>query len=280
MLAYTITVFLSAFLLFQIELIIGKELLPWFGGTPSVWTTCLMFFQMVLLAGYTYSHYLFDRLRSRFQRLLHFSLIGGSLLVLLVLAFQWPSPITPDPSWKPEGSAEPIGRLLILLATCIGLPFFVLSTTGPLLQAWFATAHPDKSPYRLYALSNVGSLLGLISYPLIVEPILTIHAQSIVWTIGYVFFCVGVMVCAARVEEGNSPVVHERAYKGSAPAKPAPGLGVMILWTSLAAVASALMLSTTNHMCQDTAIIPMLWVLPLSIYLLTFVLCFEYEGFY
>ncbi len=278
--AYALTIFISAFLLFQVELIVGKELLPWFGGAPAVWTTCLVFFQVVLLAGYAYAHYVVGGLTLRKQIGLHVALVAASVLVLAVCAGTWPSPIMPGPSWRPAGDVDPVGRLAVLLAASVGIPFFVLSTTGPLLQQWSVRSRAGRSPYRLYALSNAGSLLGLLGYPFLVEPFFGIRVQAFVWAGLYGLFALGVFACAAdlgRTHGGSAPGGQgpESRDPGSR-----PGAGDWLLWGGLAGVSSALLLSTTNHMCQDTAVIPLLWVLPLSLYLATFILCFRYEGLY
>ncbi len=278
--AYALTIFLSAFLLFQVELIVGKELLPWFGGAPAVWTTCLVFFQCVLLAGYGYAHMIVGKLGLRRQLGVHIILVALSVLLLAALATRWPSPITPGSSWKPAGDAEPVGQLILLLAVSLGVPFFVLSTTGPLLQKWSVLSHPGTSPYRLYALSNAGSLLGLLGYPFLVEPFLGIRDQALAWSVLYGLFALGVLYGAwgLRKSHGNSRAVDPPPRSGESGTRPAAA--DRLLWAGLAAVTSALLLSTTNHMCQDTAVIPLLWVLPLSLYLATFILCFRYEGLY
>lgn len=275
-LPFFLTIFLSAFLLFQVQLVIGKVLLPWFGGTPSVWTTCLVFFQVLLLLGYAWAHLLVSRLTPRRQAALHSAVVLLALGLLAVLAARWPSPITPGASWKPEGTDEPLGRLLVLLGASVGLPFFVLSTTGPLLQGWFVLRWPDRPPYRLYALSNAGSLLGLLSYPALVEPLLPIRMQGIAWSFGFAAFAGACLACAAGLRRVAAPApVSPVALVSSKPARVD-----VLLWTGLAAAASTLLLATTNQMCQDSAVIPLLWVVPLALYLLTFILCFEWERFY
>jgi hypothetical protein len=276
--AYSLAIFLSAFLLFQVELIVGKELLPWFGGAPAVWTTCLVFFQLALLAGYGYSHFVVRRLSLSRQIMVHVVLVGLSVLVLAVLGGRWPSPITPGPSWRPAGNAEPVEQLTILLAATVGIPFFVLSTTGPLLQEWSVTSRPGRSPYRLYALSNAGSLLGLLGYPFLVEPFFGIRTQALVWSGLYLLFAIGVFACAAALWRRRAGFSAKE--QGSGPHGGRPSAADVMLWGGLAGVSSALLLSTTNHMCQDTAVIPLLWVLPLSLYLATFILCFRYESLY
>src|SRR5689334_13968528 len=171
MVLYALTIFLSAFLLFQVQPIIAKMVLPWFGGTSAVWTTCMLFFQLVLLAGYAYAHWLNGRHGGRIQASVHTALLAVSLAAL---------PIIPKPAWKPAGDENPSWLLLGLLAATVGLPYFLLSTTSPLLQAWFARSRKGATPYRLFALSNLASMLALLSYPPLVEPNLSTHTQAVV----------------------------------------------------------------------------------------------------
>jgi hypothetical protein len=277
---YVLTIFLSALLLFQVELIVGRELLPWFGGAPAVWTTCLVFFQVVLLSGYAYAHVIVGRLSLKAQAALHTVLVALSVMILALLAVRWPAAITPGSSWKPASGADPVGQIILILTVSVGVPFFVLSTTGPLLQKWSVISLPGGSPYHLYALSNAGSLAGLLGYPFIVEPFLGIRVQANVWSLLYALFALGVIVSACGLLRRSADPQADSAVIGGAPAGRNPSVGDRILWMGLAGVASALLLSCTNHMCQDTAVIPLLWVLPLSLYLVTFILCFRYEGMY
>ncbi|MFV1967024.1 MAG: hypothetical protein ACC628_16480, partial [Pirellulaceae bacterium] len=180
-----VTIFLSAFLLFQVQPIISKMILPWFGGGPAVWTTCMLFFQVLLLAGYAYAHGMHSTNRSIGRTVIH--------VVLLVLAVSM-LPITPGTEWKPTDGAYPTWRILSLLLVHVGLPYFMLSTTGPLVQTWYRRVCVDRSPYRLYALSNIGSLGALLSYPFLVEPNATTGTQGAVWSILFAVFGV---VCAA-----------------------------------------------------------------------------------
>jgi len=277
---FTPTIFLGAFLLFELELIIGKKLLPWFGGSPSVWTTCLVFFQVVLLGAYMYDHLLVKRLPLQRQLVVHHLLLAFSVILLAALAVRWPSPITPGSDWRPTPGGDPLVQLLALLAAAVGLPFFVLATTAPLLQSWFVAARPGKSSYWLYALSNAGSILGLLSFPFIVEPFLPLRMQATVWSGAYLVYGAGVTACMATV---RGPLTINRRglqAENSETVTPRPGFRDKLLWTSLAAGASGLLVSTTNHMCQDTAVVPLLWVLPLSLYLGSFILCFSSERLY
>jgi SAM-dependent methyltransferase len=263
---YAVTVFTSAFLLFQIEPIIAKMVLPWFGGSAAVWTTCLLFFQTGLLAGYLYAHLVVKRLKPREQAWLHIALLAASLLLL---------PVIPNPSWKPLGNEDPSWRILGLLAATLGLPYLLLSATSPLVQAWYARAHEGAAPYRLFALSNAGSMLALLTYPILVEPKLSTRHQGWGWSLGYVAF---VALCGAVAWGVRSQTLTEETSYAEEDARPRWTLQLM--WLALAACASTLLLATTNHLTQNVASIPFLWILPLALYLLSFILCFEGRGWY
>ena len=271
MFAFGLSIFTGAFLLFLVQPLIAKFILPWFGGSPAVWTTCMLFFQVLLLGGYAYAHFSNTRLKPRQQALLHLILLALALLVL---------PITPSETWKPTEATNPTWRILLLLLVNLGLPYLVLSATGPLMQAWFSRLKPGVSPYRLYALSNVGSLLALLGYPLFVEPNLSRHAQAIMWSIGLGVFALCCGWCALKVWSGHA---HEHAGPEAEVLaeveKPAPA-NHRWLWFALPACASALLLAVTNKICQDIAVIPFLWVLPLSLYLLTFIISFDNPRWY
>src|SRR5262245_40949540 len=159
-----LTILVSAFLLFQVQPVISKKILPWFGGSPAVWTTCVLFFQLVLLAGYAYAHWLIRIVPPRLQGPIHITVLVLALLTFPITASGYWN-ITPGSSWKPLDGSFPAGRILLLLAAKVAAPFFIASTTGPLVQAWFAQLYPGRSPYRLYSLSNIGSLAALLSYP-------------------------------------------------------------------------------------------------------------------
>ena len=265
-LVYALTIFLSAFLLFQIQPVIAKIILPWFGGSAAVWTACMLFFQLALLLGYLYAHWIATRLPSRNQSIVHIALLTLSLVSLPVLPGAW---------WKPSGSGEPLLRILGLLAATIGLPYLLLSATSPLLQSWHARSSGGTVPYRFFALSNAASMLALLSYPVAVEPYFTTHAQAWTWSVTYAAFTVFCAFAAWRSWHAPAP---KRAPAIHARARP-PG-SLQLLWLALAACASALLLSVTNHLSQNVAAIPFLWVLPHSIYLLTFILCFENPRWY
>jgi SAM-dependent methyltransferase len=269
MVLYAVTVFLSAFLLFQVQPIIAKMVLPWFGGSSAVWTTCMLFFQMALLAGYAYAHWLHSRIRGWKQAALHSALLVASLAAL---------PIIPTTSWKSVDSAHPAWRLLGLLAATVGLPYFLLATTSPLVQAWYTRANKGAMPYRLFALSNLASMLALLSYPPLVEPNLTTRAQALLWSASYGCF---VILCAAIAwSVVRRPVVPGMAQLAQDSDGEMPTPRLRVLWMSLAACASILLLSVTTFLTQDVAPIPFLWIVPLSVYLLSFIICFEAPRLY
>jgi hypothetical protein len=265
---FAATILTSAFLLFQVQPIISRFILPWFGGSPAVWTTCMVFFQCVLFAGYAYAHLLGQIKNPKTQMAIHLCLLASALAML---------PIAPDVSWKPTAEALPTWHILSLLAASVGLPYFVLSTTGPLVQMWFSRAFVGRSPYRLYSLSNVGSLAALLSYPFVVEPALDLHGQAGWWSIGFATF---VLLCGiGGMATAIAFQVESICESAEAPVA-RPTLSTRLLWIGLPAFASMMLLATTNHVCQDVAVIPFLWVLPLSLYLLSFIICFDHERWY
>lgn len=298
--AYALTIFLGAFLLFQLQPLIGKFILPWFGGGPGVWTVCLLFFQTLLLGGYAYAHWT-SRLAPRRQVILHLILVLGALLLL---------PIIPPEHWKPAGTDNPTLQILGLLVATVGGPYFVLASTSPLLQQWFGRTHPGKTPYRLYALSNAGSLLGLLSYPFVVEPQFTRHAQARLWGSGLVLYALGCAWCATNVWRNGLfaaqkvPLTHtlsqrEREQQPRTEAHPKlkgksaslvgafnrelaqkPAAFDRALWLLLPGCGSVLLLASTNKLCQDVAVVPFLWVLPMALYLLSFIITFESARWY
>jgi SAM-dependent methyltransferase len=279
MLVFALTIFTGAFLLFQVQPLIAKYILPWFGGGPGVWTTCMLFFQVLLLGGYAYAHLLSRWLKPRAQAVVHLALLVAALACL---------PIMPSGSWKPAGSESPVPRILVLLLATLGLPYFVLSATGPLMQQWFSRANPGRSPYRLYALSNAGSLLALISYPFLFEPLFTRKTQADLWAWGLGAFAVCCALCALQLWNAAPPTQHSTLNTQPPSLPPTQNLKLNTknstlphaLWLLLPACASTLLLATTNKMCQDVAVIPFLWVLPLALYLLSFILCFDSPRWY
>src|SRR6202048_1472227 len=280
-LQYALTIALSAFLLFQVQMILGKFLLPLFGGTPAVWTTCLLCFQVLLLLGYSYGHVLGNAKSWGVQGRVHAALLLASLGLLGVLWVKWGSPLTPGSEWRPQPNDNPVAKILELLAVTVALPFFLLSTTGPLLQRWLSVSGGKRSPYRLYALSNAGSLLGLLSYPFLIEWSLTLKHQAWVWSCGYVAFAVLGTAIAWRHTASNSghdfPQLQSTEYREVAQA---PGKLRYLLWMGLSACSTTMLLASTNLLCQDIAVIPLLWVVPLSLYLLSFILTFDSNRWY
>jgi hypothetical protein len=264
---------LSAFLLFLVQPLIAKQILPWFGGSSAVWTTCMLFFQAALLLGYAYADVTPRALGSRNQPRAH---IVVALLCLLVL------PILAPEALKPLGTEEPITRILILLCVTIGLPYLLLSTTSPLIQSYFARLNPGRDPYRLFALSNAASLAALVAYPAVIEPFVGVRAQAIGWSIAFAAYVLLLVTLAWRVSRADvaiSPApaqsedfIEERAAIPS---------GVSQLrWIALSAAGSMLLLAVSNHITQNVASVPLLWVLPLTLYLLTFILTFDGKGWY
>ena len=269
---YAATIFLSAFLLFLVQPIIAKQILPWFGGSSAVWTTALVFFQSLLLAGYAYAD-LTTRIGIRRQTLLHIGLLGASLLALPILA---------SSDWQPRGDEDPVIRILLLLTVTIGLPYFLLSATTPLLQSWYWRRFRSVVPYRLFALSNLASLLALLGFPFLLEPWFGLIELGWAWSIAYgvfVLFCAGVAWASLTAARANASEHEMRAVpKESSIA--APDWITQFIWLALAAMASIMLLAVTNHVTQNIASVPFLWVLPLSIYLISFILTFDHPRWY
>ena len=266
-----VTIFLGAFLLFAVEPMIAKMILPWFGGSAEVWIVCLLFFQAALLSGYLYAHLLTTRVDAAWQWRAHLVLLALSVLFL---------PVIPAERWKPMGGEEPLAFILVILAMTVGLPFLLLAATGPLVQAWFSrkgqrTGGSDHSVYRLYALSNLASLLALVSYPVLVEPWLPTRAQAWSWSAIY---------CAFVLLSGAAAWSHRTAY--AHPPSPVEDAGPRstvaerAVWFLLALAPSALLLAVTNHMLRNIAAIPLLWVVPLGLYLLSFIVAFDNPRWY
>lgn len=269
---FVAAIFLSAFLLFQVQPVIARYILPWYGGSPAVWTTCLLFFQVGLLGGYAYAHGLVSVLRGsrKWQVGVHLGLLGLALLIL---------PITPSDTLKPGSEDnDPVWGIVRLLASTVGFPYLLLSASGPLLQHWFGQAFPTRSPYRLYAVSNLGSMLGLLTYPFLFEPLFTVSKQTAIWSLAFAIYCLFAACCgvlflrnqAARKANEAGPVVEK---------DPTPLID-KLLWIAFPACGSILLLALTSQMCQDVAVVPFLWVVPLSLYLLTFVIAFDHDRWY
>jgi hypothetical protein len=260
-LLFTLTLFLSAALLFLVQPLVARLVLPLLGGTPAVWNTCMVFFQAVLLAGYAYAHAAPRWLGPRRQPFLHLLLLP---LPFLVLPLALPANATPP-------AAVPVFWLLGLLFVVAGLPFFVVSTSAPLLQRWFSeTGHPAaRDPYFLYAASNLGSILALAAYPVVVEPLLTLAGQSRLWMTGYAVLTVLIAACTFCLWRAHGAQVRAPADK-----TPPPTWRRRLRWLLLAFAPSSLMLSVTTYITTDIAAIPLLWIAPLTLYLLTFVVAF------
>ena len=268
MFAFSLTIFWGACLLFLVQPLIARFILPWFGGGPAVWTTCMLFFQVLLLGGYAYAHFSISRLTPRRQVITH--------LCLLVLAVAL-LPITPGDQWKPTDGSHAAGHILLLLLACLGLPYLVLSATGPLLQAWFSKANPGVSPYRLYALSNIGSLLALLVYPFVLEPQLARQAQANWWSVGLALYAGLAGWCGYKVWKSAGADTKSAVMDD---AEEAPSMSRKLLWFALPACGVMLLLAITNKLCQDIAVVPFLWVLPLSLYLLSFIISFDSPRWY
>ena len=269
-LPYALTIFLSAFLLFLVQPIIAKQILPWFGGSSGVWTTALVFFQSALLAGYAYADAT-TRLGVRRQAMLHVVLLAASLVTLPILA---------SSAWKPHGDEEPVLRILLLLAGTIGLPYFLLSTTTPLLQSWYWRRFRSAVPYRLFALSNFASLLALLGFPVLLEPWFDLAALGWGWSALYAAFvatCAVTGYISLKTAGEGEPLAAAATHVEPAAA---PTASTQLTWLALSAMGSVMLLAVTNHVTQNVASVPFLWVLPLSIYLLTFVLTFDHPRWY
>ena len=259
------TIFLSAFLLFQVQPMVAKAILPWFGGTPGVWSTCLLCFQLLLLVGYLYAHALLSHCPPRLQPVLH-----GALVLTAVASLH----LAPERPADDVLHADPGVVILGVLARHVALPYFVLATTAPLVHALYERAFPTRSPYRLYALSNAGSLLALVSYPFVVEPVLALPAEFSVWSAAFVVYAAAVAAILVTARWGRAAAAPPTAVPVAWPARD------RALTFLLAASGTAILLALTNHLCHDVATVPFLWIVPLALYLLTFILCFESDRWY
>ena len=267
MLVYATTILLSAFLLFQVQPLIAKFILPWFGGSAAVWSAALLFFQLLLLAGYFYAHVLIRYVKPKMQFWVH-----GALLVLSLATL----PIVPHAVKVSAG--DPTGQILLVLAASVGLPYTLLSATSPLLQAWYVRTHKGAIHYRLFALSNFGSMVALISYPTIIEPRMALHPQAIMWSWIFVAFAAACIVAAWKSRTDSTGI--ESVAPANDDTAVAPAFSQVLLWIGLSACASILLLAVTSHLTQNVAPIPLLWVVPLTLYLLSFILCFESDRYY
>lgn len=274
------TIFVSAFLLFLVQPLIARQILPWFGGSAAVWTLCLVFFQVVLLLGYLYA----DRLSRRPLR------IQGRVHAVLLLAACALLPIVPSAIWKPvAGDTDPALGVLAVLAATIGLPYLAVCTTGPLVQSWVARLHAGDGArqarvYRLFALSNLAALVALVVYPFVLEPAFALHTQAVAWSTGFALFALLAIGSAWSVARAlrdvpaavGAPPAHATTTPPSAPVR----VKDMLLWLSLSALGTVVLLSVSTYITQDVASVPLLWIVPLALYLLTFVLCFDSAFWY
>ncbi len=265
---FAVAIFASAFLIFLVQPMVGKRILPWFGGAPAVWALCLAFYQVTLFFGYAYAHVLVRFIGPSRQLAVHALVFGGALLAL---------PVLPATTSAPEAASEPSASILSVLARSVALPFLALAATGPLVQAWFARRYPARSPYPLYAVSNAGSLLALICYPILIEPRLSLSLTGDLWSWAFAMTAFVVLSCAAlarrqadRAPSGATPLV------GGLLSRPLD----LALWCLLSGSAVALLMGVTNTLCLDLASVPFLWVLPLGVYLTSFILCFGSERVY
>jgi spermidine synthase len=268
------TIFVSAFLLFQVQPLISKLILPWFGGSPTVWTTAMLFFQCVLFGGYAYAHFATKLLSWNTHLRVH--------LVLVVLSALMSVMITPKDFLKPDGDENPALQILLLLFVCVGLPYFTLASTGPLIQAWFAKVYPGKSPYRLYSLSNVGSFLALLSFPYVFEPLFELPQIGMAWTGLYWIFA---LLCCGTAIWLLKSLLPSRTRDVDATNHDAnlrmQGVWLhRLAWIGLPALASLTMIAVTDHVSHNIAPEPRLWITTLGLYLLTFIITFDHERWY
>src|SRR5580704_3771686 len=264
-----VTVFLGAFLLFLLEPLFAKLILPRFGGSAAVWATCLVFFQSALLLGYWYADVSTRRLPLARQSGLHVALLLASLCFL---------PVAPRAVFPSLDAIHPAAQILAVLTASIGLPFILLSATSPLVQSWHARVSGSAEPYHLFALSNFASLIALLTFPFLIEPRISSHGQVLLWTSLFVVF-VGVCSLTAWLASRDAPASSDPAPTIATPA-PTPTLRERLLWLSLSACGSMLLLSITNHITENVAPVPLLWVVPLALYLLTFALAFHRRSLY
>jgi hypothetical protein len=268
---FAITIFLGALLLFLIEPLFAKLILPWFGGSAAVWATCLVFFQTALLLGYLYADRIARRLTPKRQSVLHLGLLLVSLLWL---------PIAPQIFWRSHATVDPAWRILGLLTFSIGVPFVLLSATSPLLQTWYARRASGRSPYHLFALSNFASMLALLSFPFLIEPHLSSRQQSMLWSSTYGLFAVCCSVSAWLSRSNDTKTFTVNDWRQAAVENSAPRFMAKLLWLSLSACGSVMLLAVTNHLSQNVAPVPLLWVVPLALYLLSFTIVFAKHQFY
>ena len=269
-LLFVVAILASSFLIFLVQPMVGKRILPWFGGTPSVWTLCLAFYQTTLFVGYAYAHLLIRFAGPSAQLGIHALVVGAAFIAL---------PVLPGDHWQPTSVANPNTDILAMLTSNVALPFIALASTGPLVQAWFARSYPNRSPYPLYAVSNIGSFAALLAYPFFLEPRLPLSTTGNLWSYAFVATAAAVLGCAfiARLSQSYE----QTADDPDSNREPARIEAThVLLWILLAGCAVVLLMGVTNSVCLDIASVPFLWILPLATYLLTFILCFASERNY
>jgi hypothetical protein len=276
-----LTTLVGAWLLFQVQPMVAKRILPWFGGGASVWTTAMLFFQSSLFAGYLYVHLASRALAPARLIAVHTTLVAVAAALALFVG------VIPADTWKPLAESAPVARILLTLAAFVGLPYLVLSATAPLTQLWFARTNPGRTPYRLYALSNLGSLGALISYPLLIEPRLGVLRQGFVWSSLYAVFAALCIASALLTRRYTSAFGEPALTDGQPTGEPSTEAGARFparlqafLWLALPACACIALLAVTTFLCQDVASIPLLWIAPMIVYLLSFILTFESDRWY
>ena len=267
---FAASIFLGAFLIFLVQPMVGKRILPWFGGGPGVWTVCLMFYQCTLFLGYAYAHGLVSWIRPAYQWRIHGLVLVGALLLL---------PVLPGEAWKPDPQADPSQSILWMLVVNVALPFIALAATGPLLQAWFSRAYPGRSPYPLYAVSNVGSLAALLVFPTLIEPLWSLETTGELWAWVFAVTAVAILGCGLVSLRPEKPAGAEDGSEASDPGARI-GARVVSLWLLLPACGVILLMAVTNKLCLDVASVPFLWVLPLGLYLVSFILTFGPQRLY
>jgi len=275
-LAIATTAAVSAWLIFQVQPMVAKRILPWFGGGTAVWTTVMLFFQSALFLGYLYAHLATTRLRPNRQVHVHLALLAAAAMLATIVG------VLPSDEWLPENNEQPAAHIIVMLAAAVGLPYLALAATAPLTQVWFARVHPNQSPYRLYALSNAGSLAALISYPFLVEPNIGVAAQGVAWSalfVGFALLCAGSGLASLRGTVGVAPK-HDAEPTAVDESIEARRPFERFFWIALPATASAALLAITNHLCQDVLSVPLLWIAPMVVYLLSFILTFDSDRWY
>ena len=271
---FATAIFLGAFLLFLVQPLIGKYILPWFGGTSGVWATSMLFFMTALLLGYGYSFFL-TTLKPRAQGAIHITFVSGSILLLIATFLWWDAPILPGDAWKPQSGHTPLRDILLVLTVAIGLPYVLLATTGSLLQAWFRRVYPNRSPYGFYALSNIAAFLAVGAYPFLIEPLFSLETQGRWWSTGFLLYCLLILSLSFLFLRFTKPTPSSTAStQDTGTAHSLPRWKQSIVWIFFSAIPTITLLSVTNYITQGIAAAPLLWLLPLMLYLLSYAIAF------